>query len=176
MMSRGSASLKGITISAHYALLDIEVDELIGFMLSLNYLQDSSAAIDLPILAEHTELDLDDLFDITEMLSLLRFVVVNKGDISMTDQGKAFIVADMEERRQIFATAMKENIPFTSKILNILQKERVISFTKLLNLIDAENLFKAEEFLTIFIKWGRYADVLGYDDYNKNIYHLETIE
>ena len=47
--------------------------------------------MDLPDVADTLMLDIDELFPLTELLEILHFAKVSKGDITITDEGKAFV-------------------------------------------------------------------------------------
>ena len=64
--------------------------------------------MDLPDVADTLMLDIDDLFPLTELLEILRFAKVSKGDITITDEGKAFVEADILERKKIFSHSFKK--------------------------------------------------------------------
>lgn len=85
-----------------YRLPDAEVSELTGLLTEMDDLQ-AKGSIDLPDLADHVRLDIDDLFPIIETLSVLHLASVSDGDITMTALGKQFMNADIEERKVIFS-------------------------------------------------------------------------
>ncbi len=62
---------------------------------------------DLPALAESLQYEVDDLLPLGETLQLLRFGVLEEGDISLTEQGRQFVEADVDERKRIFAEALR---------------------------------------------------------------------
>ena len=64
--------------------------------------------MDLPDVADTLMLDIDDLFPLTELLEILHFAKVSKGDITITEEGKAFVEADILERKKIFSNAFKK--------------------------------------------------------------------
>ena len=53
---------------------------------------------DLPALAETLHYEVDDLLPLGETLQLLRFAVLDEGDIYLTEKGRAFVQADVDGR------------------------------------------------------------------------------
>ena len=61
---------------------------------------------DLPALAAALQYEVDELLPLGETLQLLRFAVLEEGDIHLTEEGRRFVAADTEERKQLFAAAL----------------------------------------------------------------------
>ena len=81
-------------IGIGYRLPDVEIAELIGLLETIDD-EGKQGRMDLPELAESTQLDVDELFPLTEALEILRFATVSEGDIQMTLAGKRFSELDM---------------------------------------------------------------------------------
>src|SRR5262249_54508535 len=54
---------------------------------------------DLPPLAASLQMEVDELFPIAEVLQLLRFAEMERGDIQLTEAGKRFVQADLDARK-----------------------------------------------------------------------------
>ena len=61
---------------------------------------------DLPALAAVLQYEVDELLPLGETLQLLHFAVLEEGDITLTEEGRRFVAADTEERKQLFAAAL----------------------------------------------------------------------
>ncbi len=157
-----------------YRLPDADVSEIIGLLESLGTEYQGKA--DLPEIAEDSHLDIDDLFPLTESLETLQFAKVSDGDIELTDIGKQFSAADILQRKKIFASQLKQQIPLAGHIYKTLQdkwnhkasEERFLS-----KLEDHFTEKEAERVLTTVIDWGRYAELFAYD-YNTGMLSLEN--
>src|SRR5476651_1164919 len=62
---------------------------------------------DLPALAATLHYEVDDLLPLGETLQLLRFAVLEEGDIYLTEKGRGFVQADVDGRRALFTEALR---------------------------------------------------------------------
>jgi NitT/TauT family transport system ATP-binding protein len=58
---------------------------------------------DLPQLASALQLELDELLPLGESLQMLKFAVLEEGDIKLTDAGRAFVAEENDDRKTLFA-------------------------------------------------------------------------
>jgi NitT/TauT family transport system ATP-binding protein len=122
---------------------------------------------DLPVIASSLHMEVDDLFPVAESLQLLRLVDIEGGDIQLTDAGKQFANATMDERKQLFQRLLLAHVPLAAHIRRVLQdrathvapKSRF--FDELEDHMDAET---AEQTLRAVIGWARFAEAFAYDD------------
>lgn len=171
--TRGMDILKEIT----YQLPDVEVAELVGLLIEMNDLQ-ISGSIDLPLLANHVNLEVNSLFPIIEMLSILHFAQVSNGDILMTNDGKIFLEADIELRKKILADALYNYIPFTKFLIEQIEnsKDQFVYKENLLQKISSHMKYsKAKDFLELFMRWGRFCELFGYELSSDKIYLLDRL-
>ena len=160
-----------------YRLPKIGVSEITGFLDTLSS-DEYEHTVDLSELANDLNLDLDKLFLITEVLEILQFANVSKGDIALTHAGKAFSKADMLQQKQIFATQLMRWVPLARHICRVLDERpghRASEERFLRELEDHLSEDAAEEVLEIVIGWGRYAELFAYD-YNSGELSLENPE
>src|SRR5579883_2050153 len=75
-------------IDLGYRLHEASVAEVTGLLETLNT-PENNGKMDLPVVAETLMLDIDELFPLTELLEILHLAKVSKGDITITDEGKA---------------------------------------------------------------------------------------
>ncbi|MBS0286630.1 MAG: nitrate/sulfonate/bicarbonate ABC transporter ATP-binding protein [Proteobacteria bacterium] len=158
-----------------YRLPDVEISELIGFVDALSS-EETSGPIDLPMLSESLHLEADSLFQLSEALEILSFATVSKGDITLTEEGKLFANASIQERKKMFAKQLEKRVPLAKHIRDTLDnrsnhRENEEYFLNELKeqLTEAE----AERVLTVMIDWGRYAEIFAYD-YDSGILSLEN--
>lgn len=126
-------------------------------------------------LEDQLEIDLDTMLSLTEAAELLGFATVAKGYINLTALGETFAEARIQARKEIFATRIRR-LPIFRWLRSMLKAaERnqldweVVKTALELDFPPAE----AERQLDTIIDWGRYAELLGYDDDSEMIF-LET--
>src|SRR5207248_6026686 len=77
---------------------------------------------DLPPLASTLQMEIDDLFPVAEALQLLRFADVAEGDIRLSDAGRRFVEADVDQRKKIFAQHVLAYVPLAAYIKRVLDE------------------------------------------------------
>jgi NitT/TauT family transport system ATP-binding protein len=160
-------------IGLGYRLPDVEPSELTGLIETMTSFEER---IDLPELADELMMNIDDLFPILETLEILGFAKVSAGDIQLSDLGKQFAEADLQERKQLFAQRLLEKVPLARYIRRILDEKvghRVSEERFLSKLEDYLSEKEAERVLRTMIDWGRYAEIFAYD-FNTGILSLEN--
>ncbi len=164
-------------IGLGYRLPDVDISVLTGLveeMADPEYAQ----RIDLPELSEELSLDVDDLLALTEILEILRFANISKGDIELTPAGRRFASADILQRKKIFAAHLIRYVPLARNIRRVLNERpshRASEERFLGELEDYLSEEEAERVLKVVIDWGRYAEVFAYD-YNTGILSLDNPE
>lgn len=162
-------------IDMGYRLPDASVAEVTGLLETLNA-PENNGKMDLPDVADTLMLDIDELFPLTELLEILHFAKVSKGDITITEAGKAFVEADILERKKIFLQQLKKYVPLARYIydqLNRHPRHRALEEQFLSLLEDYLTEKEAERVLHTVIEWGRYAELFAYD-YNAGVLSLEN--
>ncbi|WP_028388936.1 AAA-associated domain-containing protein [Legionella fairfieldensis] len=160
-------------ISLGYRLPDVEPSELSGLIETMKSFEER---IDLPELADELMMNIDDLFPILETLEILGFARVSDGDIQLSELGKQFSEADLQERKQLFARRLLEKVPLARYICRILDEKighRVSEERFLTKLEDYLSEKEAERVLRTMIDWGRYAELFAYD-FNTGVLSLEN--
>jgi NitT/TauT family transport system ATP-binding protein len=172
-MQEGTTKFTAIDVG--YRLPEASVAEVTGLLELLNS-PEHQGKMDLPDVADTLTLDIDDLFPLTELLEILRFAKVSKGDITITDEGKAFVDADILERKKIFSIHLKKYVPLARYIYDQLirhPRHRALEENFLSLLEDYLSESEAERVLRTVIEWGRYAELFAYD-YNSGVLSLEN--
>ncbi len=162
-------------IDLGYRLPDASVAEITGLLETLNA-PENNGKMDLPDVADILMLDIDELFPLTELLEILHFATVSKGDITITGVGKAFVEADILERKKIFLQQLKKYVPLARYIFEQLTRHprhRALEENFLSLLEDYLTEKEASRILQTVIEWGRYAELFAYD-YNAGVLSLEN--
>ncbi len=169
------AGTKYKDIGIGYRLPDIEISELIGLLETVDA-EGENGRMDLPELAESTHKDIDELFPLTEVLELMRFGNVSKGDIEINADGRRFVELDILERKKVFAHHLIAYVPLAKHIRRVLDERpghRADEERFLRELEDHLSEDEAERVLRVAIDWGRYAEIFAYD-YNSGSLSLEN--
>ncbi|MFA5960972.1 MAG: nitrate/sulfonate/bicarbonate ABC transporter ATP-binding protein [Tatlockia sp.] len=170
---RAKGAQRDRQIGLGYRLPDVEPSELSGLIETMKSFEER---IDLPELADEIMMNIDDLFPILETLEILGFAKVLDGDIHLSELGKQFSEADLQERKQLFARRLLEKVPLARYISRVLDEKighRVSEERFLSKLEDYLSEKEAERVLRTMIDWGRYAEIFAYD-FNTGILSLEN--
>jgi NitT/TauT family transport system ATP-binding protein len=133
---------------------------------------------DLPALAASLQYEVDELLPLGETLQLLHFAVLEEGDIALTDEGRRFANAETEERKEIFAEALRAHVPIVNMIRQVLDQRwnhRASAERFRDELEDHMSPDYAEDTLRAAIAWGRYAELFSYDE-EAGQFSLEEVE
>jgi len=133
---------------------------------------------DLPALAGSLQLEADELLPLGETLQLLSFAVVEEGDIHLTDQGRSFVNAETDDRKRLFADALRTHVPLAAMIRQVLDERwnhRASAVRFRDELEDHMSPDYADQTLRSVIGWGRYAELFSYDEEAEQ-FSLEDIE
>lgn len=162
-------------IDLGYRLPEANIAEITGLLETLNS-PENNGKMDLPDVADILNLDIDELFPLTELLEILQFAKVSKGDITITEAGKAFVEADILERKKIFLEHLKKYVPLARYIFDQLTRHprhRALEENFLSLLEDYLTEKEAARVLRTVIEWGRYAELFAYD-YSAGVLSLEN--
>ncbi len=162
-------------IDLSYRLPEANIAEISGLLELLNA-PENNGKMDLPDVADTLMLDIDELFPLTELLEILHFAKVSKGDITITEAGKAFVESDILERKKIFLKHLKQYVPLARYIYDQLMRHprhRALEENFLSLLQDYFSEKEAERILRTVIEWGRYAELFAYD-YSAGVLSLEN--
>ena len=121
---------------------------------------------DLYHVAEDLQMEVDDLLPIAEAARLLEFVKLEKGDLEITESGKAFAEADIGGRKSLFREAMLARVALLQQMNGALQSKSdhrmPLEFFR--DVLDEH--FSREEAhrqIETALDWGRYGGLFAYD-------------
>lgn len=161
-----------IIIDLGYRFPEASVSELAGLMETIKELEVDDKPVRLPVIADELNLDIDDLFPLTEALVVLYLAEESEGYIKLTDAGKKFEEADILQRKKIFAEHSIAYIPLIKHIYKTLKVSSNNRISKKRILEDLDPYLSgsdATRVLRIAIEWGRYAELFAYDDKSENL-------
>jgi NitT/TauT family transport system ATP-binding protein len=131
---------------------------------------------DLPAIASSLHMEVDDLFPVAETLQMLRLAEVEGGDIRLTEAGKQFATAALDERKHLFHRHLLAYVALAAHIRRILDERETHRAPRsrfLDELEDHMTTAAADQTLRAVIGWGRYAEAFAYDD-NGQTFSLEN--
>ena len=155
-------------------LPDVAVNDIVGLV---EYLDESpSQPHDIYQLAKDLAVDSDKLLRVIDAAELLGFAIVASGDITLTPLGEAFSEASILARKEIFASRLRR-LPLFRWLLEMLQHAEgyrlpveVVEAALALELLPTE----AERQLRTMVSWGRYGEIIAYDD-EEGVITLEPV-
>ena len=140
------------------------INDLAGLMEAL--LHEPEFQADIYRLASDLQLNSDQLLSLVEAAELLGFATVKEGDIVLTPLGETFAEASILARKEIFATRIRR-LPIFKWIMALLRAadQQRLGWDVILAALGLEfPPQEAERQLDLIVDWGRYAELLVYDD------------
>jgi len=156
------------------ALPKIAISDLAGLLEYLSELPKDRQ--DIYRLPEELSVDPNHIFSLTEAAEILGFAYVEKGDINLTSLGETFAEASIQARKEIFATRIRR-LPLFRWLTTLLSRaeNRAIDWDVIHTALELEfPTEEAEKQLDTLINWGRYAELISYND-DKELVYLETV-
>jgi len=154
-------------------LPEINVNDIVGLVERLD--EEPSNRADIYRLAEDLTQNSDRMLKLMEAAQILGFVTIFEGDIVLTLLGQTFAEASIQARKGIFATRIRR-LPIFRWLLTMLQEGEKVKRDLVLGALE---LYfprdEAERQLEIIIQWGRYAEVLSYDDDSEALYREVSV-
>ena len=77
---------------------------------------------DLPVIAHSLHMEVDNLFPVAETLQMLRLAEIEGGDIRLTEDGKRFADATLDERKKLFERHLLNYVPLAGHIRRVLDE------------------------------------------------------
>lgn len=121
---------------------------------------------DLPVIASALHMEIDELFPVAETLQMLRFAEVEGGDIRLSEEGKRFAIAPLDERKRLFQRHLLAYVPLAAHIRRVLDERasHKAPWSRFLDELEDHMTTKAaEESLRAVVSWARYAEAFAYD-------------
>jgi NitT/TauT family transport system ATP-binding protein len=142
----------------------ITINDLAGLLEHLA--QAPGGRADLYRLEDELGIDPDHLLRLTEAAELLGFATVAQGDMMLTPLGETFAEASILARKEIFATRLRR-LPMVQWLLELLRASprQQLAWEVVRAALELEfPAAEAERQLETLVDWGRYAEVIAYDD------------
>jgi len=143
----------------------VSVDQLVGSTRILSHSPFKGKAT-IPTLAATLAFDDQQAVALVDFLRLLDLIEMDKGNVSLTQQGTDFARANMTKRRKLFADGLVMRIPIMRRLVDKLASEPTRSLSHIRLISDlAPNLSQEnrERLINHVIGWARYADLISVD-------------
>ncbi len=143
----------------------------------LEILADRGGREDVHRLAQDLKLEADDLLPIVDSSVMLGLMHVDQGDAQITDEGRAFAAADIQQRKQLFREALLARVPLLQQMDSALRAKAdgtmlADFFHDLLDEHFSDD--EAKRQLDTAIQWGRYAELFDYDSVTDRLSRTES--
>lgn len=162
-------------IELSYRLPEADPNQLQALVAEI-YFQAPNKPIDLPVLVDLVPINIDEFFSLTEAMQILHLAKISKGDISLSEEGKLFAQADLQEAKRIFSDLIKKWVPIIPHICDLLnskEKHKIKEDDIIALLQESLSENEAERVFKMVISWGRYAELFAYD-YESGYISLEN--
>jgi NitT/TauT family transport system ATP-binding protein len=164
MSNRGAIGRRAFGIADR--LPTATVEQMLGVLDDLDQ-PERGEGVELAELASDMQMEADDLFPILEALELLDFARPSGERFEPTRVGRAFIEADILGRKVIFGRQLLQRVPLAAHIrrgLDERARQHAPRSRFQRELEDSLTEDEADRVLDTVIDWGRYAEILAYDD------------
>jgi NitT/TauT family transport system ATP-binding protein len=145
----------------------------------LEILVDHNGHEDIYRLADMLSYEIDDLLPTVEAAAMMEFLKVSEGDAEITPAGRAFVDADIQQRRELFHDAAVEHIILLRQITRSLEAkaDHTLSDEFFHDLLD-EHFTESETILQLETAtvWGRYSGLFDHDSAGKKFFIPEPAE
>jgi NitT/TauT family transport system ATP-binding protein len=144
----------------------------------VGHLDEVGGRQDLPVLARDLQLEVDELLPLIEGLDILGLGAAQEGDAVLTDLGREFAAADVQQEKAIFRQQVY-HVQLIRQIMDQLHETDSHSFKEDELLEQLQQYFsepEARRQLDTAIDWGRFAELFAYDDDSGELYLEEEEE
>ncbi len=143
----------------------------------LEILADRGGREDIHRLAQDLKLEADDLLPIVDSSVMLGLMRVDQGDAQISDEGRTFASADIQQRKRMFRAALLARVPLLQQMDSALRAKAdgtmpAEFFHDLLDEHFSDD--EAKRQLDTAIQWGRYAELFDYDSVTDRLSRTES--
>jgi NitT/TauT family transport system ATP-binding protein len=145
------------------ALPDASVEGITGLV---EIVASGVGSVDLPDIAAALHFEIDDLLPLVDGAVLLGFLAVVDADVEVSASGRAFVDADIQARKRIFAAKARERAPLVRSICSALlaTDAGVVHSAFFVDLLRRRyGAEEAQRQVDRAIGWGRYGELFDYD-------------
>lgn len=145
----------------------------------LEMIEEYGGPQDVAVISERLRIATDDLLPILDAAVLLGFAAVDQGDAILTDIGRRFVQAEVEEEKVIFHEQALLHAPLVRTIFEALAAAngRPVHADFFLDILKKH--YSADETQAQFdtaVHWGRFAGLLEYDSADEELRTAKDLE
>jgi len=132
----------------------------------LELIEEYGGPEDVAVISERLRIEADDLLPILDAAVLLGFAKVHQGDATLTDVGKKFADAELEEAKDIFREQALNHAPLVRTMFEALQANngKPVKAEFFLDILDETfSEEEAKEQFDVALNWGLYAGLFEYE-------------
>ena len=127
---------------------------------------------DVAVISDRLRIEADDLLPILDAAVLLGFAMVREGDVTLTENGRTFADAEVDDARDIFCDQALKFAPMVRTMHEVLRasRGRPVHEDFFMDILDEH--YSDEEARNQFetaLNWGRYAGLFDYDSDEKTL-------
>lgn len=133
---------------------------------------------DLYQLGRDLQLEIDDLLPLVDATDLLNLADPQEGDLILTDIGKRFAEADVQEEKRLFREQALARVGMLRRIVQELAEDEDHTVPEERYIEQLKEHFSDDEAwaqLETIIDWGRYAELFSYVE-DRGVFRLEDPE
>jgi NitT/TauT family transport system ATP-binding protein len=111
-------------------------------------------------------MEVDDLLPSVEAAALLSFVASGRGDIELSQAGKAFAEADISTRKVVFREAALAHVTLLQQMHKALasKSDHTIPLELFRDILEERfSDYEVQRQIDTALNWGRYGDIFSYD-------------
>jgi len=130
----------------------------------LDILRSYKGKTDIAKLNIDLRLDIDDLLPIIDTAEFVGLVMIEDGDISLTEAGKNVLADGMQKRKKIVGDQLKTTELF-GKLGNMIGSRRKLGKEGIARVVEeiAGPVSNIDEAVGFTIRWGVFAELFGYN-------------
>ncbi len=132
----------------------------------LEILSDHGGHADIYHLADDLLFEIDEMLPTVEASVLLGFLKLTEGDAELTDEGRAFVDADILKRKEDFRAAALEHVSLLRQIVRSLEikADKTLPAEFFQDMLEERfSESEAQAQIDTAVNWGRYAELFDYD-------------
>ncbi len=125
---------------------------------------------DVALIARESEMDLDAIAPVVAAAEFLGFVVVDDGNLRLTDLSRKVLRASVRERKSIFREIIPTVPVFRQVMDRVRNAGRPLSRDEVLEALSAHiGSHQSEDVFRALVYWGRYAELVTYDSRSERL-------
>jgi NitT/TauT family transport system ATP-binding protein len=148
----------------------VTVGEIVGL---LEVLEDKNGMMDIFDLSGRIGKEFGQTIAIVKAAEILELVDTPKHDVLFTELGKKFLAGDNTKRKEIFAEQILKLRLFQVIMTNLSKTEHLDADTVIESLSSSLPYDNAEKLFDTIVAWGRYAEIIDYDQ-DANLIFIPT--